>query len=262
MLKHLSITWLFIAGVAVLALAGVPRSARADGGGNANLIHACVKQQHVRIVGPNDVCRRNETSTHWSITGPQGPQGEPGTPADTTITDSLQTQIDDLQSQVDALGGGAGSFIVFDSTGKRVGRVLSVVLSGQVPLVAFKVDGFSFALRVVPDGFQGNAADPFFVSTNCSGTPHIIDVPISMPLVVVGAPDVGVQGMMVYVPDPTSSSQTLTIESRLVQSAVGGPGVCLPESSSRVVFPAIKLIDLGDLFTPTFEVVADAPSLP
>ncbi len=82
MLKHLSITWLFIFGVAILAFAGVPRSARADGGGNANLIHACVKGAGVRIVGPTDLCKPNETSLHWNITGPQGSQGEQGSKGD------------------------------------------------------------------------------------------------------------------------------------------------------------------------------------
>jgi len=77
MLKHLSTTWLFIAGVAVLALAGVPRSAPAHLG-DASLIHACVNPGKVRIVGPDDACRGNETSLHWSITGPQGIQGPKG----------------------------------------------------------------------------------------------------------------------------------------------------------------------------------------
>jgi len=82
MLKQLTITWLFIFAASVLALAGVPRSARADGGGNASLIHACVKGTGVRIVGPIDVCKPNETSLHWNITGPQGPQGEQGPKGD------------------------------------------------------------------------------------------------------------------------------------------------------------------------------------
>jgi len=103
MLKQLTIMSFLIFGATVLALAGVTRSARADEG-DASLIHACVKSGGgVRLVGPDDLCKSSETSTHWGITGPQG---EPGTPADTTITDSLQTQIDDLQAQVDALGGG------------------------------------------------------------------------------------------------------------------------------------------------------------
>lgn len=58
-------------------------------GGDATLIHACVAQKggdddddggpgSVRIVGPNDACKRDETAIHWSITGAQGPQGPPG----------------------------------------------------------------------------------------------------------------------------------------------------------------------------------------
>ncbi len=58
-------------------------------GGDASLIHACVRTDRggerdndsdgrVRIVGPNDGCRRGEFAVHWSITGPQGPKGDTG----------------------------------------------------------------------------------------------------------------------------------------------------------------------------------------
>ena len=60
-------------------------------GGDANLIHACLKPAgKIRIVGPNDTCRKKETARDWNIqgikgdsevtgdTGPTGPQGETG----------------------------------------------------------------------------------------------------------------------------------------------------------------------------------------
>ena len=80
MLKHLSITWLFIFVAVVFAFTGVPRSAYADGG-DETLVHACLSRfgKFARIVGPDDACRRRETSTHWSIAGgTQGPKGDQG----------------------------------------------------------------------------------------------------------------------------------------------------------------------------------------
>jgi YVTN family beta-propeller protein len=55
-------------------------------GGDASLIHSCVKTSNhqIRIVGPNDTCGHNETPLDWNIqglpgpTGPTGPQGIPG----------------------------------------------------------------------------------------------------------------------------------------------------------------------------------------
>ncbi len=51
-------------------------------GGNTGAIHSCVNNASgiVRIVGPNDSCRSNETATDWSIQGPPGPPGPPGSP--------------------------------------------------------------------------------------------------------------------------------------------------------------------------------------
>jgi len=54
-------------------------------GGDANLIHACLKPAgKIRIVGPNDTCRNKETARDWNIqgikgdSGATGPQGETG----------------------------------------------------------------------------------------------------------------------------------------------------------------------------------------
>ncbi|HUF92004.1 MAG TPA: hypothetical protein VMR23_06485 [Candidatus Limnocylindria bacterium] len=67
--------------LAFLAILG-PVTAEAHGG-DASVIHACVHRssQQVRIVGPNDQCRRPEIAVHWSgagAPGPQGPQGPQG----------------------------------------------------------------------------------------------------------------------------------------------------------------------------------------
>ena len=56
-----------------------PASAFAHGG-DASVIHACVHQssQQVRIIGPNDACKSQETAVHWAIAGAPGPQGPAG----------------------------------------------------------------------------------------------------------------------------------------------------------------------------------------
>ena len=55
-------------------------------GGDPKLIHACVDQDRrdgevhgdIRIVLPNEACKRHEAAVHWSIVGPPGPQGAVG----------------------------------------------------------------------------------------------------------------------------------------------------------------------------------------
>ncbi len=49
-------------------------------GGDANLVHACVKSngQVTILLDPNATCKHNETALDWGIIGPPGPRGEPG----------------------------------------------------------------------------------------------------------------------------------------------------------------------------------------
>jgi hypothetical protein len=49
-------------------------------GGDANLVHACVKSngQVTILLDPDATCQDNETALDWGIIGPPGPQGEPG----------------------------------------------------------------------------------------------------------------------------------------------------------------------------------------
>jgi len=65
-------------GISILALASTTGFIYADDGGES-LIHACLQPNGApRIVRPDDSCKPNETSTHWSITGPQGLKGDTG----------------------------------------------------------------------------------------------------------------------------------------------------------------------------------------
>ena len=47
---------------------------------NIGVLSPDVRECEPGIVGPNDLCKKRETSTHWSITGPQGIQGPKGDP--------------------------------------------------------------------------------------------------------------------------------------------------------------------------------------
>ena len=66
-----------------LLLVGTVGGLASAHGGDANRIHGCYKSEgdspgFLRIVGPNDTCRKNEMAIDWDITGPAGPQGPAG----------------------------------------------------------------------------------------------------------------------------------------------------------------------------------------
>ena len=65
-------------------LVGLPPPVVYADGGDASLIHACVKKSkprgQTRIVGPSVRCAAGERANHWSITGPAGSAGVAGGP--------------------------------------------------------------------------------------------------------------------------------------------------------------------------------------
>jgi collagen triple helix repeat protein len=64
-------------------LVGLPPPVVYADGGDASLIHACVKSTprgQTRIVGPSVRCAAGERANHWSITGPAGSAGVAGAP--------------------------------------------------------------------------------------------------------------------------------------------------------------------------------------
>ena len=65
-------------------LVGLPPPVVYADGGDASLIHACVKKSNprgqTRIVGPGVRCAAGERANHWSITGPAGSAGVAGGP--------------------------------------------------------------------------------------------------------------------------------------------------------------------------------------
>ena len=67
----------------LLLVTNVATLALAKSGGDSQVIHACYKSDtpsngQVRIVGSADVCKSNETSIDWNVTGPAGPAGPAG----------------------------------------------------------------------------------------------------------------------------------------------------------------------------------------
>ena len=46
------------------------------------IIHACVKDGQLRILGANQTCKPKETALDWNSMGPQGAKGDPGPKGD------------------------------------------------------------------------------------------------------------------------------------------------------------------------------------
>src|SRR5687767_880566 len=72
-------SWVAVSG-AVLAVLVVPSAAAIAHGGDAALIHGCVRTTTgiVRIVEANEGCLTGETPLHWRIQGDPGPTGPAG----------------------------------------------------------------------------------------------------------------------------------------------------------------------------------------
>ena len=67
---------------AILAVAVASAATYAFATSNADaVIHACVaKDGGLRVVDPNDACKKNESALQWNEQGQTGPQGAPGAP--------------------------------------------------------------------------------------------------------------------------------------------------------------------------------------
>ena len=78
----------WLAAVSVLAFVGLGVSMQISASGDnsdPNVIHACVNNNsgEIKIVTPDEECKKNWTAVHWSVGGPQGeqgPKGDPGAP--------------------------------------------------------------------------------------------------------------------------------------------------------------------------------------
>lgn len=143
-----------------------------------------------------------------------------------------------------------GTLTVFDSTGKRVGRVISIpVATLESVVVTFKVDGQLVALQVDRNRFKTHdLVELWFETLDCSGTPFLRDGRLNTRILPAAA--VSVPGSTVYLADPKATPQTITGGSRLLED-----GTCsTSQGFTGPAIQAIPLIDLDTAFIPPFSV--------
>lgn len=146
-----------------------------------------------------------------------------------------------------------GRVTVVDSKGKTVATLLGglgLTLAPAVhnikftPIVLLDVDGPLIAVNIAREGFFTTTI-LYYESTNCSGTPWLVEMPPLhglLPSVAIGPP-----GHTVYVPAGDPPSRLPSIRSALADGRCFVPFV--PRS---VMVPTEALIDLETEFTPPF----------
>ena len=179
----------------------------------------------------------------------------------------LEAQVAVLQGEVTALEEGvtalddritaheAAQLAVFDATNTKVGDVLGITLPDV--FIALRVDTHAFALPLTTERFMGTVEGigggtggelgVAFASTDCSGTPFVLDNRQSsvLPITQVAGP-----GSTVYIQEPGVASQLPTLRSILTVR-----GVCeLAFHDTTRVFPARAVVNLHTLFRPPFVV--------
>jgi hypothetical protein len=143
------------------------------------------------------------------------------------------------------------SLVVVDATGRKLGNVISMLSSDAPefanPLVGFQHNHLVAIVGVRPIGGFFSSLTLFFEEPGCEGNPWLLS-PYPNGLMPLGA--VGSPGLTVYTPDPTSSPQTITIQSR-----ESTPGDCTNQTFEQGgLVPAIPLVNLEGQFTPPFRV--------
>lgn len=224
-----------------LSILAVPTAVGAHGG-DPNMIHACVHQDRrdgevhgrVRIVLPNQQCRRNEAPVHWSVMGPAGPAG-PQAPA----------------GPPGSLGPAGGGLTVRDTVGTMVGSVTGLSYDGSqrvLPNVVLQRNGLLVALLVHLDHFEGTGASLVFESPGCPLGSPLLDgdfTTLILPATIEGP------GSTVYVPDTSVAPLSGSMRGQSLLQA----GQCFTFPFDLVsAFPALPLVNLDTLFTPPFSI--------
>ena len=239
--------------VMLLSILAAPAAASAHGG-DLGVVHACVHKDprdgevhgHVRIVLPNQDCRRNEAPVHWplpgsaqsgqAVVGPPGPVGPAG-PAGPAGPQGLQGP--------PGPSGGAGMMVV-DSADRVVGSVIGFTFDGPqriLPNVVLQKDGLLVGLTVGPGGLEGSGGSLFFDQAGCQGQAYLSG-PFDT-LILPGTIEVPDQTL--YVPDLSATPGLVTVRSFLQI------GTCFTfQFDLLTAVPAIPLVDLGTLYTPPF----------
>ena len=136
---------------------------------------------------------------------------------------------------------------VVDSRGKIVGQADSIQSLGQFATVLLKTDDRLVNLTVKRDGYLVSFS-LLFESSNCSGTPWILDNGTRSSFALFGT--VGPPGHTLYVRDENAVPRTVTIQTMFDHTGCGDIGPFGPVPIS--VLPALPLIDLDAWFTPPF----------
>lgn len=221
-----------------LSILAMPTAVGAHGG-DPDMIHACVHKDRrdgevhgrVRIVLPNEECRRKEAPVHWSVMGPAGPAGPQG-----------------LVGPAGPAGPAGGGLTVVDSVGNVVGYVTGFTFDGSqrvLPNIVLQQNGLRVGLMVTPNGFEGSGGSLAFARADCqeqaflAGDFNTLILPAT-----IEAP-----GSTVYVPNPTAAPGPVTARSLLQL------GTCFSfEFGLPLAVPALPLVDLNTLFTPPFSI--------
>jgi hypothetical protein len=149
-------------------------------GGDTTLIHGCVaKDGTTRVVSPT-ACKSAETPTHWP-TAARIVTDETritNTENKNTTQDSAISAIQTKNNQQDAaittlqgqVGGGSG-FVVKDSLGQVVGKVID---ASQNAVLFRQIGNTPAAFQVSPTGLQADGFVSFvYPTSNCTGTRYM-----------------------------------------------------------------------------------------
>lgn len=206
---------LLFLGTTAQGMDGSPRTS--SGGGNPNLVYACVRKGdgYVRIVGPRDRCHRWERALTWvREVPPPAPAPTPGP-------------------------GPSGSGVeVVDSAGTVLGPVVSMNMG--FPVVALRTaSNVVFTLTVSSNGFQSPDA-VFYGGDQCTGTPYLI--PTGSP---VAAAAVDAQGR-VLVDDGSTAPGPVNLATYFDP----GMGMCFTFGSTASAVPGTFVLEAGNFQRP------------
>jgi hypothetical protein len=154
---------------------------------------------------------------------------------------------------------------VVDANGTKIGSdVIGVI--GQLPRVAFNLDGRVFALLVTQTGFFSDHNPGLqnllvFASPDCSGPPFVEDISATVELPLLLSPvAVAPPGQTVYLPVPGSSGQNLNVGSVQFEGGFCPPVPAESQPFTVLAVPAQGLLDLSTQFVPPFRVQLVPPS--
>ena len=169
---------------------------------------------------------------------------------------------------VDANGTKIGSDVIGVSGTEDIviGGFLVIDYRGQLPRVAFNLDGRVFALLVTQTGFFSDHNPGLqnllvFASPDCSGPPFMEDISATVGLPLLLSPvAVAPPGQTVYLPVPGSSGQDLNVGSFQLEDGFCQPVPAEIQPFTVLAVPAQGLLDLSTQFVPPFRVQLVPPS--